>query len=216
MIEKVSAISEASLLKLKNDADFDIDDGLLRMSGNAELYIELILEFSNSYRDTADKFQKLIEDTDKEPARRLVHTVKGVSGGLGIKELYLAAGALEKAVKENRFDQVDSLFVPFRNQLVSALEGVENSGLKESIVVPERGEGDFDAEFAVILLKNFAEHAVSRKPKPAKDSLRELQLLNWPSELRIKLDETSRLAKCFKLKEAAQSAGILINKIKEY
>jgi|GEM_PF-2513717 len=198
---------------LSNLKGFDVNDGLYRVGSNVELYIELILELAKEYKDTAPEFLELMKDSDKEQARRLVHTIKGVAGNLGITNLHQAAANLEDVVKKEQYDQVEDLFKPFEMQLSETFKTINESGLDEPDIYEEDNHAVFDKMTALQLLRVFTDHARNRHPKPANDSIKELLLLNWPLEYKLKLDDAANMAKRYKLKEAAEISEQLIKQM---
>jgi len=198
-----------ALSKLKG---FDINDGLYRVGSNVELYIELILELAKEYIDTASEFLDLMKDSDKEPARRLVHTIKGVAGNLGVTNLHLAAADLENVIKNEQYDHVEEFFKPFEKQLFETFKTINESGLDESDIEEENIE-EFKEATALQLLRVFSDHARNRHPKPANDLMKELLLLNWPLEYKLKLDDAANMAKRYKLKEAAEISDLIIRQM---
>jgi len=200
---------------LKKLTAFDVQTALYRMGENEELYIELLAEFSSEYVDTAEKYQQLMKDEDKEPARRLVHTIKGVAGNLGMTRLQKAAADLEKSVKEEMFDEGEMLFPPFEQELTSVFEMIKDSGLKNLKSESDNLKAEFTPESVLQLLKAFADYAGNRQPKPANEVLKELSMMDWPAEYSLRFEEIIAMAKHYKLKEAAQTAVKLEKMIEE-
>lgn len=78
----------------------DLKFGLNQLSGNRALLIELLGKFTAEYRDLSQRLANVQADGDTSEYRQLVHTVKGVSGNLGLNGLHVAAKTLEKSVLE--------------------------------------------------------------------------------------------------------------------
>ncbi|MBF0317313.1 MAG: response regulator [Nitrospirae bacterium] len=77
----------------------DIKTGLERLGGNTALYVELLMEFRDKYRDSGRAVCDKLDNKDYDAAYRLLHTLAGVSGNLGANELYHACRHLEKTSK---------------------------------------------------------------------------------------------------------------------
>ncbi len=99
----------------------DTNAGLKQMLGDVSLYIKIVRDFSENYEGKAEKLPQLIRDNRAE-AKRLVHTIKGLSGNIGAVKLY------ETAI---RFDEsLDvSLLDSFAAELQMVVDEVKNSTL---------------------------------------------------------------------------------------
>jgi polar amino acid transport system substrate-binding protein len=104
------------------DHAFDIHDiegidsklGLLTTAQNEKLYRKLLTKFRDSYQDFSKTFEAALASEDEAEAERTAHTLKGVAGNIGAKEVQAKAALLEAACKEN----------PSREQLASLLNDV--------------------------------------------------------------------------------------------
>lgn len=76
----------------------NIQEGMARLAGNARTYARLLKEFPAAQRGELEKIGQALAAKDLEKARTLIHTLKGLSGNLSISDMFLAAGALEKAL----------------------------------------------------------------------------------------------------------------------
>ena len=92
----------------KNQIDFsllsgiDVNDGLKRVADNEKLYYKILIQFKDSNSNFIDEFYNLIESNKIEDAVRMGHTLKGVAGNIGAKNLQDAAKSLEEDVKSNK------------------------------------------------------------------------------------------------------------------
>jgi len=82
----------------------DISDVLRRLGGNELLLRKLLTKFRDSYADCRMRLNGFLEISDLEEAYRLVHSIKGVSGNLGISKLYRLGSTLETGMKAGVFD----------------------------------------------------------------------------------------------------------------
>ena len=92
------------LLESLSQLGVDINDGLQRFSGNADLYMMLLRKFPKAAAD-ADVFGAM-ECGDVDAAVKYAHTLKGVTGNLSLTPLFnaytvtvdsLRAGCIAKA-----------------------------------------------------------------------------------------------------------------------
>jgi len=78
----------------------DVADGLRRVGGNHKLYGRLLRQFVESQKGAADRILESLGHGEREAAERIAHSVKGVAGNLGVSAVQLAAGDLEKAIRD--------------------------------------------------------------------------------------------------------------------
>jgi two-component system sensor histidine kinase/response regulator len=81
-------------------AGLDTNDGLARVGGNRKLYLKLLRQFTGQHTEVVAQITNSFANGDTSTAQRLAHSLKGVSGNLGAKSLYAAAGTLEKLLRD--------------------------------------------------------------------------------------------------------------------
>ena len=72
-----------------------------------------------------------MEKNETELSLRLIHTLKGVAGNLGAKELYLSAKELETDLKDNSGENFENLLSATMNSLNKILEAINSNVLNE-------------------------------------------------------------------------------------
>jgi HPt (histidine-containing phosphotransfer) domain-containing protein len=78
----------------------DIADGLRRVGGNNTLYVKLLRQFADQQADAVGQIRAALATNDIESATRLAHTLKGVAGNLGAREVQVAAAVVETRLRE--------------------------------------------------------------------------------------------------------------------
>ena len=78
----------------------DTKDGLLRVAGNARLYVKLLRQFVEQQESAPARLAEALTAADHATAERLAHTVKGVAGNLGARAVQAAAADLERAIAD--------------------------------------------------------------------------------------------------------------------
>ncbi len=76
----------------------DTKDGIARVAGNQTLYIKLLRQFMAQQAFASNQVAEALSANDWLTAERTAHTVKGVAGNLGARELQQIAASLEKAI----------------------------------------------------------------------------------------------------------------------
>ncbi|MBF0125265.1 MAG: Hpt domain-containing protein, partial [Magnetococcales bacterium] len=78
----------------------DLVVGLRHVGGNQRLYVKLLKEFHQDYRDVMTVMRAAERQGDTGQLLRMAHTLKGVAGSLGATELHLVVRDYEAALKQ--------------------------------------------------------------------------------------------------------------------
>jgi two-component system, sensor histidine kinase and response regulator len=91
---------------LSNDDDtlqavpgLDSADGLRRVLGNRSAYVALLRRFASSQAGAAQDIRAALSDDRAGDAARFAHTLKGVAGNVGARDLHREASELEGALR---------------------------------------------------------------------------------------------------------------------
>jgi two-component system sensor histidine kinase/response regulator len=100
---KIIEFEQAQRKKLEDQEPPTIDgldtkDGMARVGGNKTLYMKLLRQFISQQASASTQIAGALETNDWSLAERLAHTVKGVAGNLGARELQQVAASLEKSI----------------------------------------------------------------------------------------------------------------------
>lgn len=79
----------------------DVEEGLTRVAGNRRLFLKVLRQFLDRQADTAQAIARAVQDGDRDTARRLAHTLKGLGGSIGARALQSTAGDVERLLQEN-------------------------------------------------------------------------------------------------------------------
>ena len=77
----------------------NLAEGLERLGGDWDLYLELLGEYCHAYGDFGNQFKRFKIQGDMAAARRHAHSLKGAAGNLAATDLFLAAQSLEQACR---------------------------------------------------------------------------------------------------------------------
>jgi polar amino acid transport system substrate-binding protein len=97
--------NEAEAFDLTNLSGLDTKLGLLTTQQNEKLYLKLLRRFRDNYTDFAVMFDTELHSDDETAAERTAHTLKGVAGNIGAKEVQAKAALLEQACKQQQSEQ---------------------------------------------------------------------------------------------------------------
>lgn len=79
--------------------DLNLKDALVNLGGSLSLYRTLVQGFKDKYSNIDDDIKSQLLEFDIEDARRLAHSMKGLSGNLGASELQNCSRLLEEVIK---------------------------------------------------------------------------------------------------------------------
>jgi two-component system, sensor histidine kinase and response regulator len=106
----------------------DVASALRRVLGNATLYIDLLRRYAEGQRDAPRKVSEALAAGDAQLARRIAHTLKGVSGNIGADAAQTAAETVEAAIAAGRTAEAEAA-VPVLEKVVAATVTAVESAL---------------------------------------------------------------------------------------
>jgi HPt (histidine-containing phosphotransfer) domain-containing protein len=183
----------------------DIQSGLSRVGGNEKLYRSLLVKFFNECPDSTQQIQAALQKEDWQLATRVAHTIKGVAGNLGAKELMAASADLEAAIRNNKLDNIKQLLDIYENSTQSLMNGLKDFVITEEASV-ETGEQDKEQEQGSAtklneLLDKLQPFVLHKKPKLCKEIMAEINEFSWP-DFTAEIAELGRLIGKYKFKDA--------------
>ncbi|UAA37527.1 Hpt domain-containing protein [Paraneptunicella aestuarii] len=104
----------------------NLEFGLSQLSGNRDLLFKMFDRFAQDYSSISDELSGLITNGNYTEIRHKVHTIKGVSGNLGLNALYNVSKVFEDAAKASDPDIIRFL-EPFSTTLKDTLQAIENA-----------------------------------------------------------------------------------------
>ncbi|MGR5446918.1 ATP-binding protein [Vibrio jasicida] len=111
-------------IALKQIKELNLEQGLKVSAGNSELYLSILLKFAEQYQTFS------FDNLDLDEARRTIHTIKGLSGSVGLSEIRNACANLEKSSLSKsdkiQFEQYVSLLC---QQITIAFKQASNTDL---------------------------------------------------------------------------------------
>lgn len=119
----------------------DIDFGMSQLSGNKKLLFTLLGKFTEEYRTLDASLQACIAKGDFNEAYSLVHTLKGVTGNLGLFALHNASKPVESAFRtEKRVADKYPVFLGLLNETIAAVDAlIQESETETSSSIPATG-----------------------------------------------------------------------------
>jgi len=124
LVHEVEAVSSEAIEPIPEIEGVDQEDGLRRVGGNRRLYRQLLEKFVTKFAGADEQVSSALQSGDRDSAERIAHTVKGVAGNIGIKQVQFAAERLEKAIREGN-DAVPSILQDFTSVLGPQIEFIK-------------------------------------------------------------------------------------------
>ncbi len=138
-------------LERASGSGLDITAGLERFKGNIRVYFNMLKHFEETGREADPAIRDEIASGAYVEAERRVHSIKGISGNLGLDEVYAASLALDDALKAEQRETVLGLFETFSRTLNKVLEAIAGLELPEEPGTSETaGELDYQALLEVM------------------------------------------------------------------
>ena len=179
----------------------NLQEALGRVNNNKRLLKNLLSRFYESYLNFDETFQTLLDQERREDSVRAAHSLKGVSGNLGMSRLRESAAQLEHSVRENQ--PAGDLFKQVSRQIQEICQDMEESGVLRDVSFPALDKKQPVAEVELAgMLREVSNALGRRKPKPAKEILDTLEEYFLPDELEEILSRVKNLLKKYKMMEA--------------
>jgi len=125
-VEKVKEVTFPEI------AGVDVEGGLKRVAGNKRLYRDLLQQFAAKQADAGSQIAAAIESGDSHLAERMVHTIKGVAGNIGLGKVLEAAEKLEGAIRReeaDRFRLFEEFTLVLKHQVQAIRQAIFDAGL---------------------------------------------------------------------------------------
>ncbi len=188
-------------------AGIDIKNGLSRVNGNEELYINLLVKFSKMCHGTRNQIADALEKNDMELGTRLAHTLKSVAGNLGARELQDAATDVETAIKKANLENIVPLLQAFEDNIIRVMNGLND--FVTAVEAPEKGK-QLQKEIGTVgilinLLQELEPHLQKSMPKPSKEVMAKVGEYEWGEEYRSQIDDLNGMINRYMFKEAYQA-----------
>ena len=124
--EKEAAIHSV----LSSIPGLDYTKGLQRLNYNYRMYAELLIKFYKNYLFFPDNLKSALHQQNVELFHRMIHTLKGVAGNLGLQDLQLSAAKLESALNNQRLNNIQDLLEGVDHALKKIMEHLRSVELQ--------------------------------------------------------------------------------------
>jgi signal transduction histidine kinase/CheY-like chemotaxis protein/HPt (histidine-containing phosphotransfer) domain-containing protein len=102
-------------------------ESVRRIGGNVALYYSLLEKFRLKEHDIADRIREALAANDRETAERLAHTLRGITGTLGAKNLQELAASLESSIHMSETAEVDPLLASIGRDIATFIGSIDQA-----------------------------------------------------------------------------------------
>ena len=102
----------------------NISEGLENVGGEKDFFKKLLVEFHEDYRTAAGDMMQALMNGQTEYVQRRAHTIKGVAGTIGAKDLMKNSAALEHAFIPDAKEDRRALMVELTKSLNEVMESI--------------------------------------------------------------------------------------------
>ncbi|MDP8207185.1 MAG: response regulator [Candidatus Electryonea clarkiae] len=199
--KKVSPQKKEEIPEIPEMVNIDVKEGLTRIGGNKKLYWSLLEKYVAEFQNSYSNLLKLVEDKMFEDATRLAHTIKGVSGNIGAKDVFVIAEKVEAALKNEDIELFNSLNDDFESKL-----NVVINEIKPVLALYNQADSEEEKETGSLgELKEFLielkDKVKTRKPKQCEPVMSELKSKEWSSKVNPQIEKIGKLLKKYQFKK---------------
>ncbi|MCP3925567.1 MAG: transporter substrate-binding domain-containing protein [Desulfobacterales bacterium] len=193
-----------------------IKDGLFRTGGNKKLYRDLLYKFYIDNQDLTKRVREALIKNNMDVVKQLLHTIKGVSGNIGARELHDAAITLDECIKMNNSEDIEVLLTLFNRIIVKIFSGLTPL-VKEMVDEQKKGQDKIQGtkeEFFEILL-SLNSFVKKLRPRESKEILAKILSNEWPEEYVVEIVKLEEYINRYKFRDAEKVIEKIIQKIEK-
>ena len=146
-------------------AGLDTREAMKRLSISRDAYLKLLRKFARSHRGDIENIRTLTRQGRKEEARRLAHTLKGLSSTIGASELSRHVADLESQLKasikpgEDLFNKAEELL----RKVISQIDSLDTDATtKKPVGTLSKKDLPAELEHLIILAESYNVAAVNK------------------------------------------------------
>ncbi|MCD6582158.1 MAG: response regulator [Desulfuromusa sp.] len=201
LIDGVSAGEDADYSDLEAALPgVDVKAGIRRVAGKRSLYLELLRKFVEQFSVTEIELHKELAAGRQKNAIRRAHTLRGVAGGLGAKQLQKLAKQLEGQLTRQEPPTVLAEVFLELDRLLAAIKALPALNRPEEVKDKLLGTGTELRE----ILKQLLEPLKTLQAPAAKQQLAQLKEKDWPEEYADRLLQLDKLIEQYQFKPAVK------------
>jgi len=196
--KKTTVNSQQSAIKEKKETEKEIyipeipglntESALIRINNKKKLYLSILEKFYTNNQNFITEIKTTLEKDDFETAKRLIHTLKGVSGNIGADSLHESTKLVEANIIEKDLEKIKVGLYELEIELKELFDNISNQldFNKETV------NKELNIELVNEIIPNLKQLLEEKKPK-AKVLVKELEEAGLSGdlfdEMKIKLNK---------------------------
>ena len=179
--------------------ELNTDEGIIRTGGSIELYKNVLFDFTNMFRNSPEKLERLIEMREFDKASKLLHNVKGTAGNIGATNLFNIIVLFESTLK-NSDDNFEILLDSYKDTFKHVINSIDIFMEKEKSTTQDK-DLITDTKLSELLAEIYLQ-AKKRRALVCKKLALELESYEWADEYSSQLSTITNSLKQYKFKSA--------------
>jgi PAS domain S-box-containing protein len=157
-------------IEIPNIPGLNIEGALKRMNNKKSLYLNILNKFVDNNKEVVEEISSTYNKKDYDTAKRLIHTLKGVSGNIGANSIHELSKVVEQHIVNHKDAEVINKLVVLDQQIQQLINAItESLGLKE-----EKEAVQLDKERLKELIPKLKDMLLAKSPK-AKTVIKEIE-----------------------------------------
>ncbi len=203
----------------KNSVDhiiegIDIEKTLVYLHGDMELFIRLLNQFYEGYKD----FSALYEETAKDENERLrfVHSVRSICANLGATRLSQLATQLEKMISQQLFEDYEQTEQGFLDEFSLIIDSLKTSPyIKRGIDKVDENSISLSLEEIIKILNTLRKGLISGKAQSIAESMEKLLNASFEGIVQEKVANLQNLTRLYKYHESISQLDEIVQLLSE-
>ena len=182
----------------------EVAAGIRRCGGQRTVYLQLLQKFARSFADFGAALRRELAADEMTAARHRVHSLKGVAGNLGARELHGAAAELERQVQKQQRVTVLERLLGEHQRVLKLLDGLPGD------VVPGAAPNNGPQITPNELLRRLRAPLRNLQAQQVQQLHAQLRTLSWPTAQQAELEELGALLESYQYAAAADMVEKLL------
>ncbi len=112
--------------------EISIQDGLKRVNNNVDIYLRMLMQYVQDYKDASDRLKILLVNKDEEALKKFIHSLKGVTGSIGAMDIMETCRTLEQKIRDNdNYSVMSGQLVDRLSQLIDSINKFIDSNKRD-------------------------------------------------------------------------------------
>jgi CheY-like chemotaxis protein len=202
-LESVTA-SETAKIRMAKIPGLNIPYCQSLLGGNAEKYMELLTIFIETHADDMSLLSANLSKDNQMVAKRLIHTLKGTAGTLGLEKLETMSRNLEELLQENQYQSLPGDVIDQAIKAITLEFNAINAVLPQAPVPPAQANSVITNKSKVIALLDKLDQLLSQNDSSAL-ALFEEHAFDFQVTLGTAFNNLNRQMKTFEFEKARET-----------